>query len=74
MLTLTTLLCTCTCLPQGDDPSQVGFDPLAIEWVLPGNFERARERARSERRLLLIKGVSFGIDEVGAVCASKGDW
>ena len=51
-----------------------GFDPLTIEWELPGQFEHARARSLKEERLLLIKGVSFGIDRVGAVCATKGDW
>ena len=47
---------------------------LAIHWHLPGKFEAARERARRENRLLLIKGISFGIDEAGAKCATKGRW
>lgn len=51
-----------------------GFDPLAIEWVLPGHFEEARARSKQEQRLLLIKGVSFGIDEAGAACATQGEW
>jgi len=46
----------------------------AIRWHLPGEFMEARDRARRENRLLLIKGISFGIDEAGAKCATKGKW
>lgn len=53
---------------------QPGCDPRAIAWALPGQFAAARERARSEHRFLLIKGVAFGIDEAGATCATKGRW
>jgi hypothetical protein len=42
--------------------------------VLPAEFTTARERAKEEHRLLLIKGVSFNIDEAGAKCATKGTW
>lgn len=58
---------------RGDD-SPAGYDPLAIEWTLPGTFDDALAEARDTARILLIKGVSFGIDELGATCASKGDW
>ena len=51
-----------------------GCDPSAIRWTLPGNFNDARERARKERRLIVIKGIAFGVDEAGAKCATKGDW
>lgn len=49
-------------------------DDSAIDWVLPGHFPDAWERARAERRILLIKGVSFGIDAAGAKCATEGTW
>lgn len=51
-----------------------GCDRAAIRWTLPGRFEEARERARKEKRLLVIKGIAFGVDEAGAACATKGDW
>jgi len=49
-------------------------DPSAIEWVLPGHFDDALARARAEDRILLIQGVSFGIDEIGACDARRGRW
>ncbi len=45
-----------------------------IEWVLPGHFADAVARGKAEQRLILIKGVSFGIDVAGAGCATKGKW
>ena len=45
-----------------------------IDWVLPGHFQEAVSRGKSEQRLILIKGVSFGIDVAGARCATKGKW
>jgi len=45
-----------------------------IDWVLPGHFADALQRGKSEQRLILIKGVSFGIDVAGAACATKGKW
>ncbi len=51
-----------------------GTNTNSIRWHLPGSFDHARARARDEGRLLLIKGISFGIDEVGATCATKGKW
>lgn len=49
-------------------------DPTAIRWHLPGTFEEAWKRAKAENRMLLIKGISFGIDDAGASCATKGRW
>ena len=51
-----------------------GCDPSAIRWHYPHQFEEARARAAKEKRILLIKGVSFGIDDIGATCATKGRW
>ena len=45
-----------------------------IDWVLPSDFDKALARSTAEHRLLLIKGVSFGIDVAGATCATKGKW
>jgi hypothetical protein len=49
-------------------------DPCAINWVLPGQFEAARDRAAKENRILMIKGIAFGVDAAGAKCATKGQW
>jgi hypothetical protein len=49
-------------------------DECSIRWHFPHQFEEARARAKAENRILLIKGVSFGIDEEGATCATKGRW
>lgn len=49
-------------------------DRSAIRWEFPDSFEAARQRAADENRILLIKGVSFGIDDEGARCATKGRW
>ena len=49
-------------------------DRTAIQWVLPGDFEQARARAQKEQRILVIKGISFGVDTAGAKCATKGVW
>jgi len=49
-------------------------DRSAIEWVLPGEFPRALERAQTEQRILVVKGISFGVDVAGAKCATKGVW
>jgi hypothetical protein len=49
-------------------------DECSIRWLFPHEFEAARARSRDENRILLIKGVSFGIDTVGATCATKGRW
>lgn len=49
-------------------------DTTAIAWFLPGQFEEARKAAEKQGRLLMIKGIAFGIDEAGAKCATKGCW
>ena len=46
----------------------------AIRWILPGQFGRAVSQARMQERILIVKGISFGIDEVGATSATKGKW
>jgi hypothetical protein len=52
----------------------LGCDRTAIHWVLPGEFPAAMARAKAEQRILVIKGISFGIDEAGAKCATAGVW
>lgn len=55
------------------DP-EFGCDRSAIRWTLPGHFDEALARAKKENRLIIIKGIAFGVDEAGAKCATKGDW
>jgi hypothetical protein len=52
----------------------ISCDRTAIAWVLPGNFPQALARAQKDQRILLIKGISFGVDDAGAKCATKGVW
>jgi hypothetical protein len=61
-----TLLILMACGFQGD--------PSAIEWHIPGDFKKALKKSVETQRLLIIKGISFGVDEAGAKCATKGDW
>ena len=49
-------------------------DRTSIQWVLPGDFAQALARAKQEQRILVIKGISFGVDDAGAKCATKGVW
>lgn len=49
-------------------------DDASIRWFRPGQFEDAVAAAKSSGRFLLLKGISFGIDSVGAECATKGTW
>lgn len=58
-----------------DKPTRLQcFDPVAIQWVHPGEFETALKKASEQQRILLINGLGFGIDEEGARCATKGCW
>ena len=70
------LLLSSAALGQLSDASpQIGCsDPSAIEWFLPHEFDAALARARAERRLLVIKGISFGVNEAGAKSATMGTW
>lgn len=56
------------------DAADPACDRNAIAWVLPGDFPQALARARQEQRILVIKGISFGVDDAGAKCATKGVW
>ena len=49
-------------------------DSTVVDFVLPGQFEDALARAKKRNRPLLIKGVAFGVDKLGATCATKGKW
>ena len=63
------------CALQGTVPdTKYGCDSSAIKWTLPGNFKAAQKQAIKEKRLLILKGVSFGIDKLGASDATCGTW
>ncbi len=49
-------------------------DSEVVEFILPGQFDKAKAKAKKENRLILIKGVGFGVDKTGASCATKGKW
>ena len=49
-------------------------DECSIRWHFPHQFEDALARSKAENRILIVKGVSFGIDTEGATCATKGRW
>jgi hypothetical protein len=49
-------------------------DTTAIRWHTPGKFEEARKAAAAQHRILMIKGIAFGVDAAGAECATKGCW
>ena len=55
-------------------PAAGAGDTRAVDFVYPGHFAEAQARARERGRPLLIKGVAFGVDAVGAACATKGHW
>lgn len=59
---------------QGTEALSPSCNTTNIRWVLPGDFSTAVARAVAEQRMLLIKGISFGVDEAGATCATKGKW
>ncbi len=71
MLTLVPLLLSCA-LACGPEPTCQ--DTSAIRWFTPGDFAKAQKQAAEERRILMIKGIAFGIDELGATSATKGCW
>ena len=75
MISLTAYACLASLLPAAPQEAPApAADTAAIEWVLPAHFDAALKRAKEENRLLLIKGVSFGIDEAAASCATAGTW
>jgi hypothetical protein len=71
LLTLAALLAAGPALAA--DP-KVCQDTTAIDWYFPGDFEAARTAAEKSNRILLIKGIAFGVDAAGAKCATKGCW
>jgi hypothetical protein len=77
MLARFALLVTVSAAPLAQahqETPPLGCDRTAIEWFLPGDFSSALEKAKESRRILVIKGISFGVDEAGATCATKGVW
>ena len=62
-----TLLAT-SLIAQGID------DRRHIDWFSPGEFAKARKKAAATGRLILVKGISFGIDARGAADARCGSW
>ncbi|HLQ37601.1 MAG TPA: hypothetical protein VK348_07360 [Planctomycetota bacterium] len=66
------LLAAASTLPA--QATELGCDRNAIHWVLPGDFPTALTRAKAEQRMLVVKGISFGVDTDGARCATKGVW
>jgi hypothetical protein len=59
---------------RADGPAAACTDTTAIRWFLPGEFAAARKEAEKSKRILLIKGIAFGVDEAGAASATKGCW
>ena len=59
---------------RADGPKTDCQDTSAITWFTPGSFPQAKAKAAKENRILIIKGIAFGIDAVGAKCATKGCW
>ena len=62
-------------LGAGEDKKPLSCqDTSAIKWMLPGEFAKVRERATESNRIIVIKGIAFGVDSAGAKCATKGQW
>jgi hypothetical protein len=59
MKSLSTLLLVATAAAAGDCKR----DSTGIDWTLP--FSAAREKAKKENRLLLIKPIAFGTEPDG---------
>lgn len=58
---------------EGKGPSACA-DTNNIQWHTPDRFAEARAAAGKQKRIMMIKGIAFGIDAVGAKCATKGCW
>ena len=74
LLLIPTLLILLVAATQADEAGKSCENTIAINWVLPGHFEDALKQANAHQRLIMIKGIAFGIDDVGATCATKGCW
>lgn len=54
--------------------AEYGFNSESINWVIPGKFDEALQAANDQNRMLLVRALGFGLDELGASCATKGCW
>ena len=59
---------------RADGPAAACADTTAIRWHTPGKFADARTAAAARNRILMVKGIAFGVDAAGAECATKGCW
>jgi len=73
-LSLAGIICHDNCRADPLPQAPVCQDTTAIRWFLPGQFKDAQAHAEKTGRILMIKGIAFGVDEVGAKCATKGNW
>lgn len=74
LLLITVLIVLGLATVHADDTTKSCENTLAINWVLPGHFADALKQANEQQRLIMIKGIAFGIDDAGATCATKGCW
>ena len=73
--TITPFLVESSGLAQGPAPRALEApEPLAVQSLAPGEFDDARRTADKPRRLPILEGVAFGIDERGSNSATKGTW
>ena len=56
------------------EPEKKVGDTRVVDFFLPNQFGKAKTASKERNRCLLIKGVAFGVDKVGAGCATKGHW
>jgi hypothetical protein len=68
---LTGFYCTISAQTESPKSSHGGRE---INWVFPGHFEDAKTLSKEKNQIIIIKGLGFGLDQVGATCATKGDW
>ena len=61
-------------LAAQDKFSRKKGDAEVVNFFLPGQFDKVKAEAKKLDRLILIKGVAFGVDKIGATCATKGKW
>ena len=72
LLTFGTVIALSAAPAAAADP--VCADTTAIRWHTPGKFADARTAAAARNRILMVKGIAFGVDAAGAECATKGCW
>ncbi len=74
LVLIASLCLASTSLGQNNESIEFGFNSEAIDWVIPGEFKNALDQSKQQERILLIRGLGFGLDELGATCATKGCW